>query len=207
MSTEFDTQIAEHRRDIAALEPQMNDYKMKFVAAAGKFIEDWYWQKAGEIAKRKDAHTASLGQREVDEIKEEVKTLQSKASQLVNKTVNAGRLWWSDSQSEFIPHGKPAGIDNLLRNIAGQLAIVLQRHGYISGDTRYPSESWYLVEGPGPAGERHYDGEFNWSPEMNQAMADYCKLAEQANEMLRKISQLEQAKIKKRAADLWDAKT
>ena len=201
-------QIAETQmREVLRL---MEKVYSQFLQAAEEFLNQWFLREASERVREKFDLTRDLGKEKLAEMKTEVRALQGETSSMIQEYLTDSSLWWHKKQDEqdYVCEGQfvPPKINYALRLIAGRLAPILEKYGYLILDLENPG-SWRECSKIGLYYFRHarpfYHKALDWSPRMKSLMTMYHKLHTEGLYHKDEIDRLRQGIATAEAETLW----
>jgi hypothetical protein len=199
---------------------EMQTVRQLFIKATGTFFSVWYNSTARQYVISGSQNTISLGKDQLAQLKLRLKDLTDNAEKYANEFLSADSLWWKLSPKDgdnyvsvYSQYGSkcPEIIGQPIRKGLGKLGVLLEEYGYKvatkAGSYGDEVSVWNNKNvSPYPTNPvPYYPDSLEWSTEMKDLMKKYDELCKQAHEAYSNIKRLEQSKIDKQAADLWDS--
>jgi hypothetical protein len=198
----------------------MQAVRQQFIKVTGAFFAIWYNLTVRNYVIRDSQNTLSLGKDRLIQLKAKLKVLIANAEKSSNNFLSANSLWWhlspkngDNDVSVYSLYGSkvPEIIDQPIRKGLGILGVLLEEFGYNvatkvgSYDDKVSVWNNKNVS-PYPTNPvPYYPDSLDWSSDMKDLMKKYNELYKQAHEAYSNIKRLQQSKVDKQAAELWDS--
>lgn len=211
MARNFEAEIETAESQLEANIKRMEQIKQEFLSTTIEFIKTWYWEQTEFMVKHKPKFTKELDTQELSELKEEVKALQEDTPNIVTEFLQDESLWWHRKHSDqcyfFSENRPPNGLDRAVRLIAGKLASILEKYGYLT--TKFQDdEVWREWDQSGnyhPPGARpYYPYGQDWPERMRTLTKQYEDIHREAVYRASEIEKLKEDKEKSEAEDIWN---
>ena len=161
--------------------------------------------------KHKPELTKELDSQELSKLKAEVKALQEDTPNIVTAFLQDENLWWHRKQCEqsysFSGNRPPNGLDRSIRLVAGKLASILEKYGYLTTKFQNPDawREWDQSGNSHPPGARHYyPSGIDWTERMRTLTKQYEDIHRESVCRASEIERLKEDKEKNEAEDLWN---
>ena len=216
----IDLAISNEQEKLEKHKTEMQAVRQQFIKATGVFFMVWYNSTARNYVIRDSQNTLSLGKDRLKQLKVKLKDLTNNAEKLSNDFLSANSLWWhlspkdeDNNVSVYSQYGSkvPEIIDQPIRKGLGILGILLEEFGYnVATKTgSYDDEVsvWNNKNiSPYPTNPvPYYPDSLDWSSDMKDLMKKYNEIYKQAQDAYSNMRRLQQSKVDKQAADLWDS--
>ena len=198
----------------------MQAIRQQFIKTTGAFFAIWYNSTARNYIIRDSQNTLSLGKDRLIELKTKLKVLTDNAEKFSDEFLSPNSLWWhlspkdgDNNVSVYSQYGSrvPWIIDQSIRKGLGLLGVLLEEFGY-NVATKVGSYDdkvsvWNNKNiSPYPTNPvPYYPDSLNWSSDMKDLMKKYNEIYKQAHDAYSNIKRLQQSKVDKQAAELWDS--
>ena len=205
MARDFDVEISEAEKKLEDFKNQVTQIRGLYLKATEEFIRPWYMQKAEEIVKREPEITKMIGLEGIKDLKAEIKELQENVKAKIEEFVGYSYLWWSDTYKPGPSGGPLVHTQNeALSSVAGLLGPILEKRGYKS--TGFNSGNAWSKHIGGRSSERmpYYPFNLDGSPRMNELLASYKKIHQEAEKQSSVVDSLMKEKSISEATNLWD---
>jgi hypothetical protein len=204
---EFEIQAIKQK--MATINAQMAQVHQQFIAVAIEFISNWYWEQTENFVGQNAAVSMRLGQKKLSKLKADIQSLQAHVSKNVEKILGNKNLWWHlepGYQSYYYASSPPEKLDNAVRFIAGKLAIVLEKYGYLEANLKEPGawREWDSSRNNYTRRAKHfYPNSLEWPAEMKSLLEQYHSLHGEVPQLLWVLEERTQKQKKDQAKNLW----
>ena len=221
MAESIDTATINEQKELQSRKLEMEEVRQQFIKASAIFIAQWFNVTAKQYVCTDSQNTLELGRDRLSSMKFKLKNLTENAEKIVNEHLADQSLWWhlsfkgeDASASSYLQYGNkcPAIIDKPIRKALGKLGVILEEYGYdVTTKTGGPARDDISVwnnknESPYPINPvPYYPNSVDWSMDMKNIMRKYNEIYKQAYDTYSSIKHLQQSKLNKQAADLWDS--
>ena len=205
MVKDLDRQIQKAQADLDEIIKEMSKTYHEFAKATVKFFQSWYMEQAREMVINKPSITKKIGEQKVSRLKQEVQKLQNNAEDTVSEFLQHGNLWWHTQYADpqYISTGNPPrDVNEALSLIAGKIAVVFDKFGYIS--LRGEDRNWVKGDPNSQNAQLVLPGELKGSGEMVKLTNDYNYQLIEAQRLLGQIKELKHKKEQAESEDLWN---
>ena len=210
MTQNFDVEIAAAEARLNGLTSRMEQIRQSFMSTTVEFVRPLFWEQTESLVKREAELTKKLGVEKLAQLKSEVKALQDNTESIAAQFLNEDRLWWhlkpSEQMYSYYGNRPPDGLDKAVRLIAGRVAPILEKYGYLSANL---SEHgiWREWDASGnhhlPNSRPCYPYGLDWSDTMKALIQEYQRLHQDATRQANDVAKLKKAKEQSEAEDLW----
>ena len=198
----------------------MQAVRQQFIKATGAFFAIWYNSTVRNYVIRDSENTLRLGKNRLTQLKAKLKDLTANSKKTSNDFLSPNSLWWhlsskdgDNNVSVYSQYGSkvPEIIDQPIRKGLGILGVLLEEFGYNVatkvGSYDEQVSVWNNKNiSPYPTNPMpYYPDSLDWSSDMKDLMKKYNEIYKQAQDAYSNIRRLQQSKIDKQAADLWDS--
>jgi hypothetical protein len=212
--------ISNEQEKLEKYKIEMQSVSQQFIKATGTFFVIWYNSTARNYVIKDSQNTLSLGKDRLKQLKSKLKDLNDNAEKFTNNFLSANSLWWhlspkdgDNNVSVYSQIGSkvPEIIDQPIRKGLGILGGLLEEFGYnvVSKAGSYDDEVsvWNNKNiSPYPTNPvPYYPDSLDWSSDMKDLMKKYSEIYKQAHDAYSNIKRLQQSKVDKQAANLWDS--
>lgn len=210
--SDYEKKINDLKNELKSFETRMETISKKFFDETAQFLTSWYEEKARDEIKRNSEVTNKIGKDQLAFLKKKLRDLQEKVKDVVTEFLGKEDLWWHKSHGEqqysFHGYSPPDIFRKGLRLAAGQLAPIMEEFGYFSKDD--PEHYFWRDRDfkgiiPIESNQPYYPFMIEWSPAINNSIADYNEAHMSCQKILEDIKRLEKEKSQKQAEDLWDS--
>jgi hypothetical protein len=216
----IDLAISIEQEKIEKYKMEMQTAHQQFIKATGVFFGIWYNLTARQYVIGSSQNTLSLGIDKLAQLKAKLKDLIDNSEKCANDFLSDNSLWWHLSPNDekigasaYSQYGSkvPEIINQPIRKGLGILGVLLEEYSYnvSTKGANYEDEiSVWNNKNVGPYSNNpvpFYPDSLDWSAEMKDLMKKYNEIYKQAHESYSNIKRLQQSKLAKQAANLWDS--
>jgi hypothetical protein len=220
MIESVDTSIANLQKQLDIEKLEMEEIRKQFIEASATFIANWYSLTARNYVFKDSQNTLRLGRDKLVSMKIKLKMLTDDSKKIAKEFLNERSLWWHfapkiENNNTFpyqqCGHKCPEIIDKPIRKALGKLGIILEEYGYNintkGGNSGEDVSVWNNKNvSPYPTNPvPYYPDSCDWSKEMRDLMKSYDEIYKKAYSEFSGIKLLNQSKLDKQAAELWDS--
>ena len=212
--------ITNKQKELELRKLELEESKQQFIKASAVFVAQWYNETAKRYVCTDPQNTLRLGRNELSHMKIKLKDLSDNAVGIANEFLSERSLWWhlapKDEDNHSFSYEKygnkcPDIIDKPIRKVLGKLGVLLEEYGYDvttkgAGSSDIVSVWNNKNVSPYPINPvPYYPDSFDWSKDMQNMMRRYNEIYKQACDTYSDIKRLQQSKLAKQAADLWNS--
>ena len=220
MTESVDTLIANLQKQLELNKLEMEEIRKQFIEASAVFIANWYSLTAKNHVLKNSQNTLRLGEDNLSSMKIKLRSLADDSKKIANEFLDEYSLWWhlapkieNNNASPYLQFGHkcPEIIDKPIRKALGKLGTILEEYGYNintkGGNSGEDVSVWNNKNvSPYPTNPvPYYPDSCDWSNEMRDLMKSYDEIYKKAYSAFSGIRLLNQSKLDKKAADLWDS--
>jgi hypothetical protein len=220
MIESIDTSITNLQKQLELDKLEMEEIRKQFIEASAIFIANWYSLTAKNYAFKDSQNTLSIGRDKLASMKIKLRSLTDDSKKIANEFLDERSLWWhfapkieNNNSSPYMQcgHKCPEIIDIPIRKALGKLGVILEEYGYNINTKGGNSEDNVSVWNnknvfPYPTNPvPYYPDSCDWSKEMKEIMKSYDEIYKKAYSEFSGIKLLNQSKLEKQAADLWES--
>jgi hypothetical protein len=204
-----ESEIQAIKQRIATITAEMAQVYLQFVSVTAAFISVWYWEQTEYFVGQNVDVTMRLGQKKLSKLKAEVTSLQADISKATEKILGNEKLWWHldpGYQSYYYSSSPPERLDYAVRLIAGQLAMVLEKYGYLEINLKKPGawREWDSSRNNYARRAKHfYSDSLDWPADMKSLLEQYHSLHGEVPQLLWELEELKLKLEKDQAKNLW----
>src|SRR5208283_5348195 len=136
MVKDLDRQIQKAQADFDEIIKEMSKTYHESAKPTVEFFQSWYNEQAREVViNNKPSITKKIGEQKVSRLKQEIQKLQNNTEDTVSEFLQHRNLWWHTQYADpqYISTGNPPrDVNEALSLIAGKIAVVFDKFGYIS---------------------------------------------------------------------------
>lgn len=213
MERDFEKEILAQEAELAQMATQMERHRQDFLSATEAFLEPWFLNEAKKVAEHEADTTQGLGPERIASLKAEIREHQKGTRGLVNQFIGDEALWWhlrpGAQHYHMSEYAVPDILDRAVRLVAGTLAPILERYGYLPRPAnRGHSLVWREWDASGnhhpPNARPSYPGSIGWSQAMKAPVRAYAVLRGSAEGTRNALERLKVEKKQAEAGDLWN---
>jgi hypothetical protein len=220
MIESIDTSITNLQKQLELDRLEMEEIRKQFIEASAIFIANWYSLTAKNYAFKDSQNTLSISRDKLASMKIKLRSLTDDSKKIANEFLDERSLWWhfapkieNNNSSPYMQcgHKCPEIIDIPIRKALGKLGVILEEYGYNINTKGGNSEDNVSVWNnknvfPYPTNPvPYYPDSCDWSKEMKEIMKSYDEIYKKAYSEFSGIKLLNQSKLEKQAADLWES--
>lgn len=214
MTRDYDQEIKQAENELSTTVATLEKLRYQFISATANYLREWFPDKAREIVTNKSSITVQIGKEAITKIKDEVENLQLQVNDIVEKNLQKDELWWHTSQEDWPRYKNPYSTNEIIKYVrlaAGQLAPILEKHGYLLSDLPPNTGMQPTWREWDETGNRHppnarpmYHHDMEWPEPMKQLLEGYNKLQKQGEEQAIALKAIKKSKEQAQAEDIWD---
>ncbi len=207
MGINYQEEIRKTEKNLRDTLSRMKEIHSEFMAEATEFIRRWYMQITEQRVKTETELTKKLGVQKLSQLKADLIALQKKTPDIMKEFLEHDTIWWHRTQAgKAIPHFTEI-MEKSLRLIAGRLAPILEKYGYITTNPQDPSywREWDEFGIMHPPNARHYyPHHLDWSEKMQDLIREYDELMRDGVDFAVELKRLKETQSRFEAEDLWN---
>jgi hypothetical protein len=184
VSPDFQAEIAQREADVARQKQTMENASRALITAFGKFLRNWYGDKAQQVIQQENAVAAVLNQAAMNQLMNEVAALSGQANNIASQSLNHPELWWHKDPTlgarriKGPAYGRPKDLDNgsiggTIRYAMGELGTCLIPRGFLRKPGNPNKSKWTNPDPGGPDRPYFPDGNLNLSAGVLDALKGY----------------------------------
>jgi hypothetical protein len=214
----FDKQVAAVQAQVSSLRQAMEPTLRRFLDATTAFVPQWFKQQVDYVRGAKPDVVTSAGLERMRQLKAELKQLEDRVPELVERHLNVDRLWshkvgipqpgrfgysWYSIAAQRVSppivvlSRSPEELTKALQDIVSPLGAILDNYG-LSVKT---FNGWVK---PALNSLPRYTGDDLWSEDMYEAIEKYSTQHQELLSLHHRIEEIEQERTKTQAQSLWD---
>ncbi|HAO19039.1 MAG: hypothetical protein BWK80_10655 [Desulfobacteraceae bacterium IS3] len=207
MNINYQEEIRKNEKHLRDTISRMKEIHLDFIAETTNFMRRWYMKVTEQKVKTETDLTKKLGVQKLSQLKNDLNLLQQKTPDIIREFADTEDLWWHRKQPEAIIPNFSESMEIALRLIAGKLAPVLEKFGYITTNPQDPSfwREWdkFGINHP-PNARPYYPHHLDWSEKMQELIREYDELMKDGVEYAVELKRLKETQSRMEAEDLWN---